>query len=259
MEGENKMAETPKTKLPAELEQKVKEAEKRLDSKPDAPKDAKKSDVAMPADALPKEVEADIDSFVKAESRANFEFGTAISAYMKKSLDKYGVAKDKSALMSGLKSEMVGAYVSVFGLSQVDRSALEAALTFGKGAEEGSGAALALHFRAYTGFNYQLERLLLGQKKLEYQTLNGTIMDSLNKSVKNELLEERKNRFELALNHADDKDLEKFRQIPIAIMKKLGLEDQIEKDSFRSKSQIGEIYGKLLEDYAQKNRSKYLN
>ena len=154
-----------------DLAKKQAEQAQRLDSKPDAPKDARKSDVAIPADALPKEVEAELKAFSKITSRGNKAFDVAITTYMANNTDVYGISKDVSKVVNGLEKEMIKAYGTTFGMSQELLSELESSLILGGGKEEGPGAALARDFRRVTGFDYEFKEGLSEQKTLDYQQM----------------------------------------------------------------------------------------
>ena len=239
-----------------DLAKKQAEQAQRLDSKPDAPKDARKSDVAIPADALPKEVEAELKAFSKITSRGNKAFDVAITTYMANNTDVYGISKDVSKVVNGLEKEMIKAYGTTFGMSKELLSELESSLILGGGKEEGPGAALARDFRKVTGFDYEFKEGLSEQKTLDYQQMKDQVVERASKSLFGNLRADSITKFASIVTNDNWKE---FRGVPLLMAKKLGLEDQIDTDRLAHRTDVVSVYGNLFGNYANRFRTKYLN
>ncbi len=256
------MAETAKdakkdSKISPELAKKVDDAHKRLDSKPDAPrKDEKKSDVAIPMDALPKDVETELKAFIRSTSKGDKAFDVMVTNYLASQTDAYGISKDSGKLVNGLEKEMVKAYALTLGLSDELVKDLESTLKLGGGKENGPGAALARDFRNLTGFNYELKEGLLEQKTLSYQEVKDTVLKGAYKSLFGYLRADSLTRFTSAVTNENWKD---FKSVPLTMAKKLGLEDQIDDSRIAHRTDVVNLYGQLFSDYANRFRTKYLN
>lgn len=251
--------EVPKkaeTGLPPELAKKVARAEKRLDAKPDAPADAKKSDVAIPMDALPQEVEAELKAFSKITSRGSKAFDLMVTKYLADNTDAYGISKDPSKIVNGLEKEMIKAYGTAFGMSAELLSELESSLILGGAKEGGPGAALARDFRRVTGFDYEFKEGLAEQKTIDYQQVKDQVLERASKSLFGNLRADSIAKFASTVTNDNWRE---FRGVPLLMAKKLGLEDQIDQDRLAHRNDIVSVYGNLFGNYAQRFRTKYLN
>lgn len=251
-----KVPEKTKAGLPPELAKQVADAEKRLDAKPDAPKDAKKSDVAIPMDALPKEVEAELKAFSRITSRGNKAFDVMVTKYMASNTDAYGISKDSSKIVNGLEKEMIKAYGTAFGMSAELLSELESSLVLGGAKEGGPGAALARDFRRVTGFDYEFMEGLSEQKTIDYQQVKDQVLERASKSLFGNLRADSITRF---ASKVTNDNWTEFKGVPLLMAKKLGLEDQIDDSRLSHRNDIVSVYGNLFGNYAQRFRTKYLN
>lgn len=243
-----KLPETPRTKLPADLEKKIEDANKRLD--------AKKSDVIIPASELPKEVEAELKAFSRITSRGSKAFDVMVTNYLANSTDIYGTSKEPSKIVIGLEKEMIKAYGTAFGMSPELLKELESSLVLGGAKEGGPGAALARDFRRVTGFDYEFKEGLAEQKTIDYQQVKDQVLERASKSLFGNLRADSIAKFASAVTNDNWKE---FKGVPLLMAKKLGLEDQIDDSRLAHRNDIVSVYGNLFGNYAQRFKSKYQN
>lgn len=257
------MAEETQPKSKEQLDTELQELSKkqvaqaeRLDARPDAPKNAKKSDVAMPADALPKEVEAELKAFSKITSKGNKAFDVMITNYLASNTDAYGISKDVSRIVNGLEKEMIQAYGTTFGMSPELLSELESSLVLGGAKEDGPGAALARDFRRITGFDYEFKEGLSEQKSLDYAQMKEQVTERVSKSLFGNLRADSITKFASKVTNDNWRE---FKGVPLFMAKKLGLEDQIDDSRLAHRNDVVSTYGNLFGNYANRFRTKYLN
>lgn len=251
-----KKPEVKKTGLPPELEKKVKDAEKRLDAKPDAPKkEEKKSDVMIPMDSLPKEIEAEMKAFAQTVAISNKKFDTMITSYLDNSTNEYGISKDPSKVVKGLEKEMMKAFASVFKLPEKDIKDMESKLELGKG-DTSPGMAYLWAFRMATGFDSELKEKLLQQETIDYNYAKKIVLGNLSERMPKILESESLSRFKAEVTNDNWRA---FKGIPLLMAKKLGLDDKIKEDKIAHRMDVIGIYGQLFEDYAKRNWERYLN
>lgn len=241
-----------------ELAKKQAAQAERLDAKPDAPKpkDAKKSDVAIPMDAMPESVEAEMRKFTRLSSRGQKEFKVGVTNSLAALTDKYGVSKKPGDVVNGLETAMIKAYCATFDLSPENLKELEAAMKYGNAKEGGSGFALSFGFRALTGWDSELIESLKGQKSLDFNSTEETVLERLSKHLYGSLMNDSVSKFTSTVN---DDNFAEFKRVPLLMAKRLGLEDQFDEKSIVHSRDVVEAYRQFFGKYAARNRTGYLN